>query len=519
MLRGRQLSRYALYAVGAGALQHGWQQRQVEAQCAAKTVNASKDTQLNLSDAVLSLNVTQKKEKAAHLENFAILSGSTNGKLTRDICNIIGTTPADVDVTRFSDGEVSCVINESIRGKDVFCVQSCAAPVNDSIIELLLTVTALRRSGAASITAVIPYFGYKFHRRRGLPISTTYQSRFLWNAAGDVAKMLAIVGVDKVVSVDLQRPGQGHEACFFDGTVPTETISTADLFVTYFADTLDFSTPTVIVSPASEYVKKAKKFERKLRNHPDAAARNNGVPPTVSYAAFLETETGEEAWGSALPASGLVLLDAGAPVLQRKPPVGSSAREAGQVLGDVRGCNVVIIDDVVDTTGSLPVLTRRLIKEGAKRVYICATHGVLSESSMEIINLLPVERIVITDSLPLPRDASSPKIVQASAPPLSFLRHLLPHSNFLANAHPILSHPHTHTPLHTHTLTPPHSPSHPTPYLCPRRSPWRSCWPTSSRRRCSTIWGARWAPRTASTTRPSRRSRGLGLDLGILLFK
>ena len=417
MLRAHY-SRYALYALTtcSATLCMPRAPTQCGAQTEVKTRNASKDTTSNLPDAVLVLSATQKSEKAAYLENFAILSGSTNSKLTRDICNIIGMVPADMDVTRFSDGEVSCVINESIRGKDVFCVQSCAAPVNDSIIELLLTVTALRRSGAASITAVIPYFGYKFHRRRGLPISTTYHSRFLWNAAGDVAKMLAIVGVDKVVSVDLQRPGQGHEACFFDGTVPTETISTTDLFVQYFAEALDLATPTVFVSPASEYVKKAKKFERKLRKHPSALARNNGQPPRVSYAAFLETETGEEAWGSALEPQKVARKSqspkASAKTKPPPPLAGASARETGHVLGNVRGANVVIIDDVVDTGGSLPVLTRRLIKEGAKRVYICATHGVLSKASMEIISLLPVERIVITDSLPLPEGPVSPKIVQ-----------------------------------------------------------------------------------------------------------
>lgn len=341
-------------------------------------------------------------DKREYMENFAILSGSTNTKLTRDICNLIGTAPADVDVTRYSDGEVSCVINESIRGKDVFCVQSCAAPVNDSIIELLLTVTALRRSGAASITAIIPYFGYKFHRRRGLPISTTYDSRFLWNAAGDVAKMLSIVGVDQVVSVDLQRPGQGHEACFFDGSVPVETISTTDLFVDFFAERLDLDAPVVIVSPANEYVKKAKKFQKKLKNHARSVAHKRDVK--VGFAVYLETGQDDEQIGQGASSSS----KSGNVKFKRVDEEGGK-----RLLGDVKGASVIIIDDVVDATGTLPLLTRRLIKEGAAKVFICASHGVFTEKSMEIIDLMPVEMVVVTDSLPLPQRAS-PKVVQVS---------------------------------------------------------------------------------------------------------
>lgn len=367
------------------------------------------------------------------------MSGSTNTKLTKDICGYLGTSPANMDVTRFSDGEVTCMINESIRGKDVFCVQSCAPPVNDSVVELLLTVTALRRSGANTITAVIPYFGYKFHTKRGLPISTTYESRFLWNAAGDVAKMLQVVGVDKVVSVDLQRPGQGHEACFFDSSVPVETISTEGLFVDYFSETLDFSRPVVIVSPSTEYVKKAKKFQKKL-------SKRAGPGKKVAFSAYVDTAPPDQP-----------------EALLRKP---SGTDDTAQLYGhSVKGASVVIIDDVVDTSGSLPLLTRRLKKEGAAKVYICATHGVFTEKSMEvralpflsfpftsslylsyhslylslylislsllslsaplrplcplcpnpqIIDLMPVEKVVVTDSLPLPSTSPSPKLVQLS---------------------------------------------------------------------------------------------------------
>ena len=128
-------------------------------------------------------------------------------------------------------------VNSQLRGKDVFIVQSCAAPVNDSIMELLLTVSCARRAGASRIIAVIPYFGYKHHRRWS-PISSRKNSRFLSSGAMDFAHMLQEMGVDRVVAVDLQRSGQGHEACFFDNQVPLETIVTNDLFVDYIATNL-----------------------------------------------------------------------------------------------------------------------------------------------------------------------------------------------------------------------------------------------------------------------------------------
>ena len=308
---------------------------------------------------------TTAKQGSFH-DDFAVLSGSSNRELTLEVCKRLGTTPTKMDITRFSDGEVSCEINESIRGKDVFIVQSCASPVNDSIMELLLTVTAVRRSGGATITAIIPYFGYKFHRKRGLPISTTYESRFMWNAASDVAKMLLVVGVDRVVSVDLQRPGQGHEACFFDGTVPVETISTTDLFVDHFANTLDLSVPVVVVSPATEYVKKAKKFLNKLSKHPKVKAQGTG--DTFSHVSYTEMIATEVADPSAAP---------------RKPFVNDDGGYSRLLGGSVAGANVIIVDDVVDAAG-LPLLARKLIKEGAAKVFIAATHGVFTENSMQV---------------------------------------------------------------------------------------------------------------------------------------
>lgn len=227
------------------------------------------------------------RDKSFYIErdqnpDIAIISGTASRVLSELVCKELNRPLSDVDISQFSDGETSIRIRESMRGKDIFIIQTCAPPVNDSVMELLLSIAAAKRSGATSVTAVIPYFGYRLNRR-GLPISTTHHSRFLWNAAGDLAKMLLVVGADKVISVDLQRPGQGHEACFFKTQLPAETISTNDMFVSYFQNHLDGNVPVAVVSPNTEFVKKAKKFQRKLKS-----SRGDLV---VDYAAFLRSDS------------------------------------------------------------------------------------------------------------------------------------------------------------------------------------------------------------------------------------
>jgi ribose-phosphate pyrophosphokinase len=176
-------------------------------------------------------------------------------------------------LTRFSDGEVSIKIDSDVRGKDVVIIQPSANPVNDSIMELLLTISCARRAGANRIIAVIPYFGYK-HHRRGASISTKHNSRFLSSGAMDFAKMLQELGVDRIISVDLQRPGQGQEACFFDNNVPVETIITTDLFIEYISKNIDLKGPITIVTPNAECVKKARKFQLGIqKNFPNSEVK------------------------------------------------------------------------------------------------------------------------------------------------------------------------------------------------------------------------------------------------------
>jgi len=250
-------------------------------------------------------------------------------------------------------------------------------------MELLLTISCAKRSGAKRVTAVIPYFGY-LHHRRGYPISTKHNSRFLWSASSDFAKMLQVMGVDRVISVDLQRPGQGQEACFFDSSIPVETVLSTHLMIDYFKKNIPLRNPVVIVSPDSDFTKKARKFQKGLLN--------SGNLDQVSLAAFIHDE-------------------------HHTGPMNPLSAE---LLGNVRGADVIIVDDLVNTGGTLAILCRRLVKEGARKVYLCASHGLFTGNSLELIRLLPVEKVIVTDSIPLPTTlpGESSKIVQVSIAPL-----------------------------------------------------------------------------------------------------
>mmetsp|Transcript_4617 Transcript_4617/g.7052 ORF Transcript_4617/g.7052 Transcript_4617/m.7052 type:complete len:377 (+) Transcript_4617:39-1169(+) len=309
-------------------------------------------------------------------DDVVLIAGTGNKKLASSIADELGINLAKMKLKRFSDGEVSFRAMESLRGKDVFIVQPCAAPVNDNMMELLLMISCAKRCGAMRVTAVVPYFGYKYHRR-GEPISTTNQSRFLWSAAGDFSKMMNVMGVDRVIAVDLHRPGQGQETCFFDTTIPVETVSSSDLTIQYIHEHVELSEKVSIVATSPDFIKKARKYQIGLQSAP-------GVKE-VSIAAFFRRSD-----------------DANV-----KTP-----RNVTRLLGNVAGSDVIVVDDVVDT-GTLSSVCHRLAMEGAKKVYICASHGHFTEKSMELIGLSPVEKVIVTDSLPLPPNACE-KIVQVS---------------------------------------------------------------------------------------------------------
>lgn len=312
----------------------------------------------------------------------SIISGSASVQLTKNICKELATSAEDVSITLFDDGELSFEIKKSIRGKNVFIVQALAASqgksMNDNVMALILAITAARRANASSITAVIPYFSYK-HNRRRQAITTPYHSRFLWSTSADLAKMLQTVGVDKIVSVELQRPGQGHEACFFDTSVPVETISTTNLFIDYLTSRIIQDRKLVIVSASTENLKKANKFQKKLLKRFPSMKIESGV-----FISNLEKY--------------------------------SSNTNDSELLADVNQADVIIVEEIVDVLDSesvnnLASLFRKLKNSGARRIILCAPHTVQNSESKRLIDLWPIEEIVTTDSILMPENQSL-KVVQ-----------------------------------------------------------------------------------------------------------
>jgi ribose-phosphate pyrophosphokinase len=305
---------------------------------------------------------------------MSLISGTAHEGLSTELSKIVGMPLHQTTIKRFADGEVSIQFNENVRGHDVFIVQSCASPVNDNIMELLLSISCARRSGARRVIAVIPYFGYKHHRRSS-QISTKHQSRFLASGAMDFAKMLQEMGVDKVISVDLQRPGQGHEACFFDTSVPLESVMTMDLMVKHFVDKIPLNkNKLVIMSPNAECFRKARKFQRTI-------ADKLGEGAEVKLAALIPiNHTG----------SG---------------PASNDANNSLELVGsgvDLKGADVVIVDDMIDTAGTLSSISKYLQDHGAANVYVSASHGLFTKSAVELISASPILRkVVVTNTLPL----------------------------------------------------------------------------------------------------------------------
>lgn len=315
-----------------------------------------------------------------------LVSGSSHKALTEEISQLIKVPIADVIVGRFADGEVAITYNQYVGGQHAFIVQTCAAPVNDSIMELLFAISCARRAGASSITAVIPYFGYK-HHRRGSAISTINHSRFLTSASMDFAKMLQAMGVDRVIAVDLQRPGQGHEACFFDTTIPLETIITTSAFIRYFIENIDLQRPIVVVSPNAECLKKSKRLEKGLRKH--------FGPNSVHLACYVAGQS----------------TDSGPTDLNELEMLGGSEKSK------FNGADVIICDDIIDSGETLTVLSQRIKAAGANRVFYCASHGLFTNNAAEAIKNSCVEKVVVTNSLPLPKEMCD-KVVQVSIGPM-----------------------------------------------------------------------------------------------------
>ena len=289
-----------------------------------------------------------------HSRELKLFAGSAHPDLARRIADIVGVPPGRAFLRRFSDGEVSFQIDENIRGADVFVIQPTCTPVDEHLIELCVMIDAFRRSSASRITAVMPYYGYARQDRKDkprVPISAKL-----------VANLLGAAGANRVLTMDLHKAQiQG----FFD--IPVDHLFAAPVFIDYLAK-LQHERPLTIVSPDAGGVERARAYAKRL-----------GV----------DVE--------------LAIID------KRRSSDGHA--EVMNVVGEVRDRVCIIQDDMVDTAGTLRQASLALLDNGAARVLACVVHGVLSGPALQRIEDSGLERLIVTDTIPLrPELAASSKI-------------------------------------------------------------------------------------------------------------
>jgi ribose-phosphate pyrophosphokinase len=293
----------------------------------------------------------QKPQRSRADDKFKIFCGTANEALTDEICTFLGMERGKATVTRFSDGEVYIQVMENVRGADVFVVQPTCFPVDEHLMELLLLVDALKRASARRITTVIPYYGYARQDRKDKP-RVPVSSKL-------IADLLTTAGAHRALVVDLHAP---QIAGFFN--IPVDHIFASPVLVDHFKK---MQLPNLtVVSPDAGGVERARFFAKKV----DAA---------------------------------LAIVD--------KRRTDMNVAEVMHVIGDVRGRTCLIIDDIIDTAGTLVKTAEALIGAGATKVFACASHPVLSGPAIERISKSQLEQVVVTNTIPLTGAAKDePKI-------------------------------------------------------------------------------------------------------------
>ena len=288
--------------------------------------------------------------------NLKIFALSSNRPLAQKIADQVGVELGQVSVTHFSDGEIKINIDESIRGDHVYIVQSTSYPVNDNLMELLIMIDALRRASAKTINVVLPYYGYARQDRKA-------QSREPITAKL-VANMITQAGADRVLTLDLHAAQiQG----FFD--IPVDHLLGAPLLANYFLENNFKDKDIVVVSPDHGGVTRARKL-----------------------AEFLHAP--------------IAIID------KRRPK--ANVAEVMNIIGDVKGKVAVLIDDMIDTAGTITLAAQALQDAGAIEVYACCTHPVLSGPALDRLNASVIKEVVVTDSIQVPEEKTGGKIVQVS---------------------------------------------------------------------------------------------------------
>jgi len=303
-----------------------------------------------------------------HGGGLKLFSGNGNMGLSLEIAKLLGVNLGRATVSSFADGEINVMIHENVRGKDVYIIQPTCPPVNNNIMELLLMVSCLNRASARRVTVVIPYYGYARQDRK-------MQARVPISAA-DVARLLESMGVDRVIAVDLHC---GQIQGFFGPRVPVDNLDGGVVGIDHFGGK-DLHNP-VIVSPDAGGVYRAKKFKEGL---------------AYKY--------GWEDIGIAM-------------IIKQRARAGSV--DQMDLVGDVEDCDCIIVDDMIDTAGTLCKAADVLVAKGARRVFAFASHGLLSGPGNERIANSKLEECVILNTIPsTPQRAANEKLVELSVAPL-----------------------------------------------------------------------------------------------------
>ena len=300
----------------------------------------------------------------AHGKEIKVFCGNAHPDFARGICEELGLNVGECEVKAFADGEVSVSVYESVRGCDVFVVQPTCKPVNDNLMELLIMMDAFRRASAGRITAVIPYFGYARQDRKAKgrdPISAKL-----------VANMIVAAGADRVLTMDLHAAQiQG----FFD--IPVDNMLGNPVFVKYYLNKFD----------ESEY------------NHDDIIVVSPDVGSVARSRAFATKVH-----------MGLAIVD--------KRRQKANFCEVMNVIGDVKDKTCILYDDMIDTAGTLCNAAVALMEHGAKAVYACASHGVLSGPACDRIEASPLKEVMLLNTIPMPANYTGSKIRQLDVSPL-----------------------------------------------------------------------------------------------------
>ena len=291
------------------------------------------------------------------MRDWVILSGNANRPLAQKICEKLGKPLGNADVRRFSDGEIFVEVQENVRGRDVYVIQSTCGPVNDTLMELLVMIDALKRASAKEITAVIPYYGYARQDRKVAPRTPI--------SAKLVADLLEAAGTTRVVSMDLHA---GQIQGFFN--MPFDNLFSSPVLTDYIKKEMPKRDDLVFVSPDAGGVERARAYAKRL----DAS---------------------------------VAMID--------KRRTAPNVAKAMNIVGEVEGKFVIILDDMIDTAGTLTEAATAVLDRGAKQVWAAATHGVLSGPAIERLEKSKIQKVIITDTIPLSEQAlTCKKITQLS---------------------------------------------------------------------------------------------------------